>query len=125
MQIYSTDEEESKGIIVDEFVTEEDESECFHKNINKQKSANNETEYEEYSVTDEVPRYFNIFKCGRNLLNGIDVAYERACMATPKEKYYMKLLETSIYYNYHHNAPLSNEKIQQAISTVMAETEEE
>ena len=46
------------------------------KNINKQKDAKNETEYEESSVTDEVPSYFNIFKCGRNILNRLDVTYE-------------------------------------------------
>ena len=40
--ICSTDEEKSKGIIVDECYTEEDESECVHKNINKQKDKNNE-----------------------------------------------------------------------------------
>ena len=39
----------------------EDESECIHKNINKKKDANNEAEYEEYSVTHEVLIYFNIF----------------------------------------------------------------
>ena len=44
-QICSTDKEESKGTIVNECSTEEDESECVHKNINKQKDANNETEH--------------------------------------------------------------------------------
>ena len=34
-QICSTDKDESKGVIVDESSTEEDESECVHKNINK------------------------------------------------------------------------------------------
>ena len=34
-QICSTDKEKSKGIIFDECSTEEDESECIHKNINK------------------------------------------------------------------------------------------
>ena len=34
-QVCSTDEKESKGIIVDESSTEESESECIHKNINK------------------------------------------------------------------------------------------
>ena len=33
----------------------------------KRKDANNEVEYEEPSVTHEVPRYFNIFECGRNI----------------------------------------------------------
>ena len=53
----------------------EDESECFHKNINKQKDAKNEAEYEESSVTDEFPSYFNILECGKNILNIIDVTY--------------------------------------------------
>ena len=61
LYICPTNEDESKDIIVDECSTEEDESECVHKNINKQKDANNEAEYEEYSLTDEVPSYFNIF----------------------------------------------------------------
>ena len=65
-------------------------------NINKQKDANKETEYEESSVTDEVPSYFNIFECVRNILNRLDVTYERACMATQEEEYYTDLLETMI-----------------------------
>ena len=46
-------------------------------------------------------------------------------MATPKDKYYTKFLETIIDYNDHNNAPLSNENLQQSISKVMAETEYE
>ena len=61
------DKDESKGIIVDKCSTEEEKSECVQKYINKQRDANNEAEYEEYSVKDEVPSYFNIFKCGRNI----------------------------------------------------------
>ena len=34
------------------------------------------------------------------------------------------MLETIVDYNDHHSAPLSNEKLRQAISTVMEETEE-
>ena len=72
----------------------------------KQKHANNETEYVS------------------NILNRLDVAYEQACMANPRDKYYMNMLETLVDYNYCHNAPLSNEKLRQAISTVMSETKE-
>ena len=36
--VCSMDEDESKGIIVDECYTEEDESEFVHKNINKKKT---------------------------------------------------------------------------------------
>ena len=77
------------------------------KNINKQKDAKNETEYEESSVTDEVPSYFNIFKCGRNILNRLDVMYERACISTTKDKYFEKMLETLVNHNDRHNATLS------------------
>ena len=86
---------------------EKDESECVHKNINRQKDENNETGYEEYSVTDEVPICFNIFKYGGNLLNRLDVKYERACMATKEEEYYTDLLETMIEHNNNSKTPLS------------------
>ena len=102
------EKDELKGIIVDKCSTEEDESECIPKYINKQKDSNNEAEYEESSVTDEVQSYFNIFKCGKNIFNILDVTYDQACMANPREKYYTKLLRTVIDYNNHHNAPLSN-----------------
>ena len=46
-------------------------------------------------------------------------------MATPRDKYYTKMLETIVDYNDDQNAPFSNDKRQKAISTVMAETEEE
>ena len=90
---------------------EEDESECVHKNINKQKKGKNEIEYEESSVTDEVPSYFNIFDGGRNLLNWLDMTYEQACMSTTKDKYFEEMLETLVDHNDRHSAPLSNEKL--------------
>ena len=93
----------------------EDKLECL---INKQKYAKNE-------VTNDVPRYFNIFKCGQNILNRLDVSYEKACMVTPRYEYYTNLLETLVNYNDRKNGPLSNKKIQQAVRRVMAETEEE
>ena len=110
-QTCSTEKEESKCIIFDECPTEEYKSQCVHKNIIKQKDANNDAEYEESSVTHEVLSYFNILKCGRNLLNRIYVTYERACIVIPIDKYYEKMLETLVDYNDHHNATLSNEKL--------------
>ena len=47
LQIYYTNVEESIGIIVYECYMEEDKSECINKNINKQRNANNEADYEE------------------------------------------------------------------------------
>ena len=40
-QVYSTYKDKSKSIIVDESSRKESESECVHKNINKEKSENN------------------------------------------------------------------------------------
>ena len=65
-------------------------------NINKQKGARNETEYEESSVTDEVPRYFNIYEYGRIILNRLDMMFERSCMATTKGTYFTNILETLV-----------------------------
>ena len=42
--------------------------------------------------------------------------YEQACMATPKDKLYEKMLETIVDYNDHNDAPFSNDKLGQAIS---------
>ena len=63
----------------------------FTEYINKQKDANNKTEYEESSVTHEVLSCFNIFDFGRNILNRLDVKYEQVFMAATKEKYHTKI----------------------------------
>ena len=61
---------------------EESESENVHKSINtnKEKDAIDETEHGEPLVKDNPvinePRYFNLFKCSKNLLNRLDVACE-------------------------------------------------
>ena len=103
---------------------EDDESESVHKNINKQKDTKNGTEYKESSVTNEALRYSNINKYGKNILNRLHLAYEQACMATTKDEYYTKMLETPVDYNAHNNSPLFNEKIGQAVSRFMSETDE-
>ena len=58
-------------------------------------------------------------------MNRLYVMYERECMTTPKDKYFDNMLEALVYYNDHHNAPLSNENLRKAVSKFMAETEEE
>ena len=68
-----------------------------------------ETEYRKPSVTKEMTSYFNIFKCGRNILGRLDVTYERACMVTPKDKYYNTFLNTLVDENIHKDKPLSKE----------------
>ena len=46
-------------------------------------------------------------------------------MATPNDKYYEKMLETLVDDNNRNCALLSNEKLRQAVSKVMEETEAE
>ena len=65
--------------------------------------------------------YFNIFECGKNILNKLDAPCGRACMTTPRDKYYMELLRTVTDFNDHNGAPFSNEKIKCAIHRVILE----
>ena len=73
----------------------------------------------------EVTSYFNIFECGRNILERLEVTYEQACMATPKDKYHNTLLNTLVDDNNRKCKPLSNEKLRQAVGKVTEETEAE
>ena len=57
-------------------------------------------------MTKEVKSYFNIFECGRNLLDRLDVKYQRAFMATPQDKYYTKMLENLVKINNQNGEPL-------------------
>ena len=75
-------------------------------------------EYKEPSVTKEVKSYFNIFECGRNILDRLDVTYQRAFMANPQEKYYTRLLDNLVETNNCNDETLSNENLQQAVSDV-------
>ena len=111
-------EEESKEIIVHKPVLENlsmdvSESECniVHKTLSRNNSSDlmtnaiTELKYDEHiepSVSDKGSSYFNIFKCGRNLLDQLDVTYQRAFVASPlqqglyqispaRERYYDKM----------------------------------
>ena len=72
-------------------------------------------EHKEPSVTQKVTSYFNIFKCGRNLLDRLDVTYQRAFMAIPAENdYYKEMLKNLIKVN-NEGGKLCNEKLRQAV----------
>ena len=80
-----------------------DVNESEHNIFNKTLSQNNaadvranvitelkEDEHKEPSVTGKITSYFNIFECGRNLLDQLDVTYQRAFMVTQvPEGHYM------------------------------------
>ena len=65
-------------------------------------------------------RYFNIFKCGKNILNRIDATCERLCMANYRDKHYTELLRTITDFNNRNDAPLSNGNIKEAINKVIS-----
>ena len=75
-----------------------------------------------------MPRHFNafnVFKYGRKLLDRLGMSYERECMATSREEYYTKMLDYLLDHNDRHGKPLSSKQLQEAVSRVMVETEEE
>ena len=48
-------------------------------------------------------RYFNLFECGKNLLNRLDSMYEQACMETSRESQYKEMYKTLTDYNDRNN----------------------
>ena len=92
MHVCSTGERESESIVVDESFTEEIESESVHKSINtnKEKDASDEIDHEKPSVTYNLvingPSYFKLLGCDKNLLKRIGAMYERAYMASSRDR---------------------------------------
>ena len=74
-------------------------------------------------MTKKVNIYFNIYEWGRNLLDQLDVTYQRTFMATPKDKYYNAFLDNLVKENNLRGEPFSNQKIQESVSYVIEETE--
>ena len=56
-------------------------------------------------------------------MDRLDVTYQRAFMATSKDKYYNSFLDTLVKDNNLRDKPLSNENIQKAVGKVIEETE--
>ena len=94
------------------YSTDKDKSECT---ITKQKDG-------KYEIKYYVPNYFNAFNAfewGRKLLDRLDVSYERACMATPKEEYFTEMLDSLIDDNRRHGTLLSSKKIKETVTRVV------
>ena len=139
LNINATDQEESKRIIVHESFSgscsankSESKRSIFNKNLSQKHSVDvseytytekKDKQYKEPSATKEVTSYFNIFECGGNILDRLDVTYERVCVATPEDKYYNKFLNTLVDDNNRRVKSLSNEKLRQAVGKVIEETE--
>ena len=81
-------------------------------------------DHKEPSVTAKVTSYFNIFKCGRNLLDQIDVMYQRAFMTTSaQDEYYREMTKILIKANIGRDGKICNEKIHRAVIDLRAEVD--
>ena len=85
------------------------ESECniVHKTLTQNNSVDvpdnfiielKDEKNNEPSMIGKVKNYFNIFECGRNLLDQLDVTYQRVFMASPvHEEYYTSSAQERYY----------------------------
>ena len=73
-------------------------------------------ENKEPSVTEKVTSYFNIFECSRNILDKLDVTYQRAFMATSaQDEYYREMTKSLIKANNVSDRKICNEKIPRSV----------
>ena len=78
-------------------------------------------------MSDKGSSYFNIFKCGRNILDQLDVMYQRAFMVSPvqealyqpspaQERYYDKMAESLIKEKVGSDGTINNDDLYKAIT---------
>ena len=88
----------------------------------------------EPSVTGKVTSYFNTIEYGRNILNQIDVTYQRVFMASPvqeghympspaRERYYDQLVKILINSKVGSDGTINNDKLNQSITDLKYEAE--
>ena len=93
-------------------------------------------EHIEPSVIDKGSSYFNIFECGRNLLDQLDVTYQRAFIASPvqegsyqispaRERYYYMMANNIIETNVGSEVTINDEELHKAIIVLKSENESE
>ena len=121
------------------------ESECniFHENLLQNNSSDVPTnvitklkddEHKEHSVIEKETSYFNIFECGRNLLDQLDVTYQRAFMESPvqeglykpypsRERYYDQIAESLIKAKVGSDGTIINDELHKAITQLKSEKE--
>ena len=120
------------------------ELECniVHKTLSQNNSAEvpenvikelKDDEHNKPSAIGKGTSYFNIFECDRNLLDQIDVNYQRAFIASPvraeyytspaRERYYEQLAKSLINSNVGSDGTINNDKLNEAITQLKAEKE--
>ena len=121
---------ESEWNIVHETLSQKNSADVTENFITELK----DNEHNEPSVLGKVTSYFSIFKCSRNLLDQLDVTYQRAFMASPvqeeyytspaQERYYEQLTKSLINLNVGSDGTINNDKLNQAITDLKAESKE-
>ena len=89
------DVSKSEHSIINETLSQNNYADIPENNITELKDGDNK----EPSVTQKVTSYFNIFLCGRNLLDQLDCTYKNAFMATPEDEYYKEMTKSLIKAN--------------------------
>ena len=107
----STDVSESERNIVNENLSQKNSANVSESTIMELKDE----EHKEPSVTQKVKSYFNVFECGRNLLDRLDITYQRAFMATLAENYYYKETLKNLIKVKNEGGKSCNEKLRQAV----------
>ena len=86
----SKDVSELERNIVKETISQNNSADVPENNITELKDE----EHKEHSLTEKVTSYFNIFECGRNLLDQLEVTYQRVFMATTEDEYYKDMMKS-------------------------------
>ena len=90
--------------------------------------------HKEHSVIEKGTSCFNIFECGRNLLDKLDVTYQREFMASPvqevfcqpssaQERYYDELAESLIKAKFGSDGTINKDELNKAITQLKSEKE--
>ena len=145
LDINDTDEDKKKKIIVHEpfhkpssnnLSMDVSESKC---NSDVPTNVITELKYDEHikpSVSDKGSSYFNIFECGRNLLDQLDVTYQHAFTASakpssvPKGRYEPSPARERFYdmcadHIVDKNGEIDKDEVQTAVAYMKSENEEE
>ena len=91
-------------------------------------------EHKEHSVIEKGTSYFNIFEYGRNLLDQLDVTYQRAFMISPiqeglyqpspaRERYYDQISDSLIEANVQSDITINDEELHKSITLLKSEKE--
>ena len=144
------DKDESKEIIVHKTLSKNQsmdvsKSECniAHETLSQKNSSDvpdnvitelKDEEHKEHLRIEKGTSYFNIFECSINLLDQLDVTYQRASMASPvqeglyqpstsQERYYDKMAESLIKVKVRSDRTINNDELHKAITQFKPEKE--